>query len=107
MIFITAKFRVKPEHADAWPQVSAAFTQATRSEPGCLWFEWSRSCDNPNEYVLIEAYKDAQAGKEHVESGHFAEAMKTQGKYAATRPKVISFEKPGTGWDELGEIEMP
>ena len=32
MIFITAKFRIKPEHADDWPRLSHEFTQACRSE---------------------------------------------------------------------------
>lgn len=35
MIFITAKFRVRPEHADRWPEITADFTEATRREPGC------------------------------------------------------------------------
>ena len=51
MIFITAKFKVKPEDADRWPQITAEFTRAVRAEPGCLWFDWSRSLDDPNEYV--------------------------------------------------------
>ena len=55
MIFITAKFQVRPEHADAWPEISAEFTEATRAEPGCLWFDWSRSLADPAEYVLVEA----------------------------------------------------
>jgi len=29
MIFITAKFRIRPEHADDWPRISAEFTEAT------------------------------------------------------------------------------
>ena len=107
MIFIVAKFRVRPEHADQWPEITNEFTQATRGEPGCLWFDWSRSVDKPNEYVLIEAYKDAEAGSAHVNSEHFQKAMKVQGRYAATRPKVISYEIPQDGWSELGEIEMP
>ena len=49
MIFITAKFRVKPEHAENWPSITADFTAATRAEPGCLWFDWSRSVDDPEE----------------------------------------------------------
>jgi hypothetical protein len=28
MIFITAKFQVKPQDADRWPQITAEFTQA-------------------------------------------------------------------------------
>ncbi|HEY2575097.1 MAG TPA: putative quinol monooxygenase, partial [Streptosporangiaceae bacterium] len=58
MIFITAKFKVKPEHADNWPKITAEFTQACRDEPGCLWFDWSRSVDDPEEYVLVEAFRD-------------------------------------------------
>jgi quinol monooxygenase YgiN len=69
LIFITAKFPVKPEHADAWPSLSREFTEATRAEEGCLWFEWSRSLDDPNVYVLVEAFRDDDAGGAHVRSG--------------------------------------
>ena len=72
MIFITAKFTVKPEHADAWPELTRSFTEATRAEPGNLWFDWARSVDDPTEYVLVEAFRDGDAGSEHVQSDHFA-----------------------------------
>ena len=42
-IFIAAKFRVLPADADRWPDITGDFTGATRTEPGCLWFDWSRS----------------------------------------------------------------
>ena len=77
MIFITAKFKVKPEYADDWPQITAEFTRATREEPGCLWFDWSRSIDDPSEYVLVEAFRDGAAGVTHVQSKHFKSAQQT------------------------------
>ena len=46
MIFITAKFPVKPEHADAWPQLSAAFTAAT-TPTGTTGEVTSRGGDTP------------------------------------------------------------
>ena len=107
MITITVKWNVKPEYADQFMDLTREFTEACRAEPGCLWFDWSRSVDNPNEYILIEAYKDGEAGKAHVESDHFKKAMKEQGQYANTRPKVISYEIPQDDWSDLGEIEMP
>ena len=58
MIFIAAKWRIRPEDADSWPEISKDFSQATAAEPGCLWFEWSRSLDDPTEYVLVEAFRD-------------------------------------------------
>jgi quinol monooxygenase YgiN len=36
MIFITAKFRSRPEDAGWWPEICREFTEATRAEPGCL-----------------------------------------------------------------------
>ncbi|MCW2603615.1 MAG: hypothetical protein JWN61_1750 [Pseudonocardiales bacterium] len=33
MIVIAAKFQVKPESAEDWPSIAAAFTAATRGEP--------------------------------------------------------------------------
>ena len=62
MIVITAKFRVLPEYTDQWPQISHDFTQGTRAEPGCKWYDWSRSLDDPTEYVLVEAFRDEEAG---------------------------------------------
>lgn len=107
MITITVKWDVLPEYADDFIELTREFTEACRAEPGCLWFDWSRSLDNPREYILIEAYRDGEAGRAHVESDHFKKAMATQGKYAASRPKVISYEIPQDDWNDLGEIEMP
>ena len=106
MIFITAKFRVKPEHADEWPQVSASFTEATRSEPGCLWFDWSRSLDDPTEYVLVEAFRDGEAGGAHVQSPHFTAAQRELPPYLASTPQIVNVEVPGTDWSELGEMRV-
>ena len=60
MIFIVVKFQVKPEWADRWVELVTPFTEATRAEPGNLWFEWSRSVDNPAEFVLVEAFRDGE-----------------------------------------------
>lgn len=104
MIFITAKFRVLPEHADDWPQISESFTEATRAEEGCLWFEWSRSLGDPHEYVLVEAFRDGDAGAAHVGSDHFKQAQQTLPPHLAETPRIVNFDVPGTDWSELGEM---
>ena len=106
MIFITAKFRVLPEHAEAWPELSRSFTQATRAEPGCLWFDWSRSLDDPNEYVLVEAFRDGDAGGAHVRSEHFRTAQEELPRYLAETPRIVSQVVEQDGWSELGEMEV-
>ena len=106
MIFITAKFRVKPEDADRWPEISRAFTEATRAEPGNLWFDWSRSLDDPTEYVLVEAFADDDAGAAHVQSEHFRSAQRELPAHLAQTPRIVNFSVPGTDWSELGELAV-
>ncbi|AGZ42186.1 putative quinol monooxygenase [Actinoplanes friuliensis] len=106
MIFITAKFLVKAEDADRWPEISRAFTEATRAEPGCLWFEWSRSLDNPHEYVLVEAFRDGDAGGAHVGSAHFKQAQQELPPHLAATPKIVSQSVEQEDWSELGEMAV-
>ena len=106
MIFITAKFRIRPEDADTWPEISRPFTEATRAEPGCLWFDWSRSIEDPTEYVLVEAFRDGDAGAAHVQSDHFRAAQATLPPHLAATPKVVHFQLEQDDWSELGEMRV-
>jgi quinol monooxygenase YgiN len=106
MIFIAAKFRVRPEHADRWPEITDEFTRATRAEPGCLWFDWSRSIDDPTEYVLVEAFRDDEAGAAHVRSEHFAKAQQTLPPHLAGTPRIVNMTVPQDDWSELGEMAV-
>jgi quinol monooxygenase YgiN len=106
MIFITAKFKVLSQHADAWPDITRSFTEATRAEPGCLWFDWSRSLDDPEEYVLVEAFADDDAGAAHVQYDHFKQATQELPTYLAETPRIVNANVPGTDWSELGELAV-
>jgi quinol monooxygenase YgiN len=106
MIFITAKFRVRPDEADDWPTIARTFTEATRSEPGCLWFDWSRSLDDPTEYVLVEAFRDSDAGAAHVQSDHFRAAQEQLPPHLAETPRIVSVTVDQDDWSELGELRV-
>jgi quinol monooxygenase YgiN len=107
MIFIAAKFRVLAEDADRWPEIVGDFTRATRGEPGCLWFDWSRSVDDPTEYVLVEAFRDGDAGLAHVQSDHFRTAQRTLPQHLAETPRIVNMDIPQDGWSALGEMAVP
>jgi quinol monooxygenase YgiN len=106
MILIVAKFRVRPEYVDQWLERARGFTEATRAEPGNLWFDWSRSVEHPEEFVLVEAFRDADAGREHVIGEHFAAATRELPAMLVETPQVINVEVPGTDWSELGEMAV-
>jgi len=106
VIFIAAKFRVRPEDADRWPEIARPFTEATRAEPGCLWFAWSRSLDDPTEYVLVEAFRDDAAGAAHVQSEHFRQAQRDLPAHLVETPRVVNATLPQDDWSELGELAV-
>lgn len=105
MYFIVVKFETRPEWTDRFMDLVADFTAATRAEPGNLWFEWSRSVDDPAEFVLVEAFTDDGAGP-HVSSDHFTKATAEMGQALVATPKIVSRQVEGTGWGEMGEITV-
>jgi quinol monooxygenase YgiN len=105
LYFIVVKFEIKPEHTEAWPDLVREFTENTRAEPGNLWFDWSRSLEEDNTYVLVEAFTDDGAGP-HVSSDHFKKAVTELPQYLAHTPRIVSRQVDGDGWDAMGEMQV-
>ncbi len=106
MIFIVVKWKPKSEYVDSFTDEVAEFTAATRKEPGNLFFDWSRSVEDPSEYVLVEGFRDGDAGKEHVTSEHFKAFVAGAPALLSATPLIISHEIDATGWGEMGEIQV-
>jgi quinol monooxygenase YgiN len=104
MIFIVVRWTVRPEYSQTWLERVDAFTKATRAEPGNLFFDWSRSVDNPHQYTLVEAFADAEAGSAHVGSAHFAEAMSLLPDLVAETPEIINVTVDASGWSRMAEV---
>jgi quinol monooxygenase YgiN len=103
MILIVVKNPIRPERADEFPELVAEFTAATRAEPGNVCFDWYRSVEDPNEYVLVEAFSDAAAGEAHVASDHFRAAMTILPTLLAGVPEIVNVEVPD-GWSRMAEV---
>lgn len=106
MIFIVVKFKVLEQYQNDWLLITSEFTDATRSEPGNLWFDWNRSTADPSEYVLIEAFRDGQAGADHVNSDHFRKGLDAMRPAISETPRIIHTEIPGENWSRMGELEI-
>ena len=107
MISIVVKFNVRPDCSDEWIARMNDFTQATRAEPGNLWFEWARSVENADQFVLLEGFRDADAGAAHVDSQHFKEAVRQTPPMLVDTPQILYVEIPGTEWSPLAEMSVP
>ena len=106
MILIVVKFKTKPEWSDRWLDLVDEFSEATRAEPGNLWFEWSRSVEDPSEFVLVEAFHEDGAGP-HVNSDHFKRALQELPQALAETPRIINTTIEGaTDWSRMGELTI-
>ena len=105
MYLIVVKFPVRPESVDQWPQIVADYTRGVREEEGNLFFEWSRSLEDPHEFVLVEGFTNEGAGA-HVESPHFSEGIEAMRPHLAATPQIISRQVEGDGWDAMGELRI-
>ena len=106
MIFIVVKHAVRPEYAGQWAELMGEFTSATRAEPGAISFEWSRSLDDPNELVLIEAFTDAAAGAAHVNSAHFKHAIARLPDLLSAPPQIVHADIDATGRSTMTEFAV-
>ena len=105
MILIVVKFTPKPEYAEKWLDEVAEFTQATRNEPGNMFFEWSTSVDEPGTFVLVEGFTDEGAAP-HVNSDHFKKGLETMRPMLASTPRIISHQIDADGFGPMGELQI-
>jgi quinol monooxygenase YgiN len=104
VIFIVVKWTIRPERSGQWLELVEDFTKGTRGEPGNLFFDWSRSVDNPDQFVLVEAFRDGDAGAAHVNSDHFKTAMAWMPDVISEKPEIINVEVPGDGFGRMAEL---
>ena len=104
MIFIAVKFTIEAAQSDEFMSRIEPFTTATRAEPGNVFFEWSKSTEVPDQFVLLEAFESAEAGEAHVNSEHFKAAMEWFPGAFSQPPKIIHVEAPVDGWGQMAEL---
>lgn len=70
-VFVVAETSSSPANADIFGRALTRLAQACRAEPGCLSYEVFCSVEQPERYVSIERYADAEAFAAHRASDHF------------------------------------
>ena len=71
MLVVHVHVHVKPEYVDAF--IAATMENARRSvqEPGIAGFDVVQHQDDPQKFVLVEAYRTPDAPAAHKESEHY------------------------------------
>jgi quinol monooxygenase YgiN len=105
MIVINVKFPVRPDKVDDWTALAREYAAAVNGEEGSVFFEWSRGLEDPNTFVLVEGFRDADAGGAHVKTPHFANFVEKAPDLVSAQPQIIYIDAPQVdGWGPMGEI---
>ena len=106
VILIVVKFPVRPERADEWVALAADYARSVNAEEGSLFFEWSRSLEDPETFVCVEGFRDAEAGAAHVGTDAFTRFVEQAPELVAAQPQIIYVDAPDVpGWGPMGEIQ--
>ncbi|ELA01288.1 putative quinol monooxygenase [Cupriavidus metallidurans] len=68
---VIAHYHAKPGNGDQVSRLLAELAEATRTESANLYYEYFRSPADPNHFVILEKYRDADGLTAHRESAHF------------------------------------
>jgi quinol monooxygenase YgiN len=106
VILIVVKFPVRPERAEEWSSLAADYARAVNAEEGSLFFEWSRSIEEPDLFICVEGFRDADAGASHVQTQAFKDFVERAPDLVARQPQIIYVDAPDVaGWGPMGEIQ--
>jgi (4S)-4-hydroxy-5-phosphonooxypentane-2,3-dione isomerase len=72
MLVVHVHVQVKPEFVDAFKTATLTNAQASVKEPGVARFDVCQQEDDPTRFVLVEAYRTAEAPGAHKATSHYA-----------------------------------
>ncbi len=71
MLVVHVHVHVKPECVEAFKQATLANARESLKEPGVARFDCLQQADDPTRFVLVEAYRNADAPARHKETKHY------------------------------------
>jgi (4S)-4-hydroxy-5-phosphonooxypentane-2,3-dione isomerase len=72
MLVVHVHVHVKPECVEAFKAATLENARASVQEPGIARFDVTQQADDPTRFVLVEAYRTADAPAAHKETAHYA-----------------------------------
>ncbi len=91
MLIVHVQVRVKAEAVEAFKRATIANAQASRKEPGIARFDVLQEADDPTRFVLVEAYRTAEAPATHKETEHYKTWRDTVAEMMAEPRQSVKF----------------
>jgi len=108
MLIVHVQVQVKPDSVEAFIAATKKNAAASLKEPGIARFDVVQAIDDPTRFVLVEAYRNAEAPARHKDTAHYAEWRDTVADFMAAPRTSIRFSnvfpaEPGWSTSREGE----
>jgi quinol monooxygenase YgiN len=104
MLVVHVHVQVLPEQVEAFIAATRKNSAESLKEPGVARFDVVQQADDPTRFVLVEAYKTAEAPAQHKETPHYAawrdavapmmQTPRTSVKYTSVSPEELRWSTP-------------
>jgi quinol monooxygenase YgiN len=91
MLIVHVHVKVKPEFVEAFRKATVANAQASRKESGLARFDVLQQSDDRTCFVLVEAYRTAEAPAAHKEMPHYKTWRDTVAEMMAEPRQSVKF----------------
>ena len=101
MIVIHVHVRVLPDALDTFLAATRANAAASLGEAGIARFDVTQEVDDATRFVLVEAYRDADAVAAHKQTAHYAawrDAVAPLMAEPRTSKKYVNVSPDDAGW---------
>jgi quinol monooxygenase YgiN len=101
MLIIHVHVQVKLECVEAFKEATVTNASASLKEPGIARFDVIQLIEDPSRFVLVEAYRTAEAVGAHKETPHYANWRDTVASMMAgprTSSKYTAIFPPENAW---------
>jgi len=102
MLIVHVFVHVKPDCIAAFEAASLDNARHSLQEPGIARFDVIQQADDPTRFVLVEAYRDADAPVRHKETAHYArwrDAVADMMAEPRSSVKYVNRFPVDPGWD--------
>lgn len=97
MITMIVHLRVAPANAAELEALLTRIAEETRAnEPGVIHYQWAKSVDEPDTYVVVEVYVDAEVHAAHMASPWVRESLPKSAALIEGLPHIRQYVSEGS-----------
>jgi quinol monooxygenase YgiN len=97
MITFIAHLKVRPENGPAFETLMTHVRDVTRlHEPGVAYYDFGKSVDEADTYVVVEVYRDAAAHASHMGTEWVIESIPKSRQLVEGKFNIRQYVSPGT-----------